>query len=107
MITINIYYTGKNGATRAFAEEMIKSGAVEAIRNEEGNVRYDYFFPYDDPETLLLIDSWKDQKALDIHHSTPMMKKIAELREKYDLHMTVERYVPLPGNIDDKAYIRS
>jgi quinol monooxygenase YgiN len=35
----------------------------------------------------------ENQKAIDIHHASPMMKKIAELREKYDLHMTVERYV--------------
>ena len=26
------------------------------------------------------------------HHATPMMDTIAKLREKYDLHMTVERY---------------
>ena len=107
MITINIYYTGKNGAARDFAEEMVRSGIVEAIRNEEGNVRCDYFLPYDNPETLLLIDSWKDQEALDIHHTTPMMKKIVELREKYDLHMKVERYVSLSENPDDKAYIRN
>ena len=46
-----------------------------------------------DPETVLLIDCWKDQQALDQHHASPMMKKIAELRIKYDLHMKVERYV--------------
>ena len=40
----------------------------------------------------MLIDGWKDQASLDIHHASPMMKQIAELREKYDLHMRVERY---------------
>lgn len=35
-ITINIYYTGKNGAARAFAEEMIASATVKAIREEKG-----------------------------------------------------------------------
>ena len=42
-ITINIYYTGKNGSARIFAEEMIKSGTVEKIRSESGNLRYEYF----------------------------------------------------------------
>ena len=41
-ITVNIYYTGEKGAARKFAEEMISSGTVEAIRNEKGNIRYDY-----------------------------------------------------------------
>ncbi len=42
---------------------------------------------------MLLIDSWRDQESLDIHHASPMMAEIAKLRDKYDLHMRVERYV--------------
>ena len=37
-ITVNIYYKGENGSARKFAEEMISSGTVEAIRNEKGNI---------------------------------------------------------------------
>ncbi len=92
MITVNLYYTGSNGSARAFAEEMVRSGTVDAIRAEEGNLRYEYFFPMDDPETVLLIDQWRDQAAIDTHHASPMMGQIAALREKYDLHMTVERF---------------
>ena len=92
-ITVNIYYTGENGSARKFAEEMISSGTVEAIRQEEGNIRYDYFYPVDDVETVLLIDSWESQEAIDIHHGTPMMDTIFALREKYNLHMKVERYI--------------
>lgn len=92
-ITVNIYYSGGNGNAVRFAKEMISSGLVDAIRHEEGNLRYDYFLPIDGSETVLLIDSWMDQQALDIHHSLPLMEKIAALREKYDLHMRVERYV--------------
>ena len=93
MITVNLYYTGTNGSARAFAVEMESSGIADAIRNEPGNLRYQYFTPLDDPETVLLIDSWKDQAAIDAHHASPMMQKIIELREKYDLHMTAERFV--------------
>ena len=93
MITINLYYTGENGSARAFAEEMVRSGTAAAIREEDGNLRYEYFFPMDDPETVLLIDQWRDQAAIDAHHASPMMSRIAELREKYDLHMKVERFV--------------
>lgn len=92
-ITINIYYTGENGSARKFAEEMISSGTVEAIRKEKGNIRYDYFYPVGDGETVLLIDSWENQEAIDVHHETPMMGTIVKLREKYNLHMKVERYI--------------
>ena len=93
MITVNLYYKGSNGSARAFAEEMEASGIAENIRKEPGNLRYQYFLPLDDPETVLLIDSWTDQAAIDAHHTSPMMTQLAALREKYDLHMAVERFV--------------
>lgn len=106
MITVNLYYKGKNGAAKAFAKEMEDSGIADSIRAEEGNLRYQYFIPMNDPETVLLIDSWKDQAAIDAHHASPMMKQLAELREKYDLHMTVERFVNDEYEAD-KKFIRS
>ena len=107
-ITVNIYYTGNRGAARKFAEEMTVSGVVDAIRAEAGNLRYAYFFPMEDPETVLLIDSWRDQQALDTHHASPMMAQIARLREQYDLHMQVERYLSdeTPTTSQDEAFIR-
>ena len=92
-ITVNLYYTGKDGAARRFAQEMVDTGVVDQIRAEEGNLRYEYFFPMDDPETVLLIDQWRDQAALDFHHKSPMMAKIAALRDKYHLRLRVERYI--------------
>lgn len=106
MITINICYTGTDGNARKFAEEMVSSGTVDKIRAEPGNLRYQYFFPMDDYETVLLIDSWKDQQSIDIHHCSPMMQKITELRAKYDLHMKVERYVSDDMPDSDTAFIK-
>ena len=91
-LTINIYYTGTNGNARKFAEEMVSSWLVDRIRAEEWNEKYEYFFPMEDKETVLLIDRWKDKEALDIHHESEMMKEIAELRDKYQLHMKVEMF---------------
>ncbi|MEG0240334.1 MAG: antibiotic biosynthesis monooxygenase [Anaerorhabdus sp.] len=106
-ITVNIYYFGTNGNARKFAQEMIDQGIVNQIRKEDGNLRYDYFFPMDDNETVLLIDSWKDQSSIDIHHASPMMYQITTLRNKYDLHMKVERFLSddeIP--ISDLIFIR-
>ena len=105
MITVNLYYKGSGGSARALAEEMESSGIAADIRAEQGNLRYQYFQPLDDPETILLIDSWTDQAAIDAHHASPMMAKLAALREKYDLHMTVERFVSESLGADEQ-YIR-
>ena len=105
-ITVNLRYTGTNGNARKFAEEMTAGGTVAAIRAEAGNLRYEYYQPLDDPETILLIDSWENQESIDIHHASPMMATIAALREKYDLHMTVERFVSIEDNAGDERFIR-
>lgn len=107
-IIVNIYYTGTGDNARKFAEEMESSQTAAQIRAEEGNLRYEYFFPMTDSETVLLIDCWKDQQAIDRHHASPMMEKITELRKKYDLHMKVERYVSDENGIPeaDRRFIK-
>ena len=107
MITVNLYYTGENGSARKFVEEMESSGTADKIRAEKGNVRYEYFFPMKDPETVLLIDAWDNQEAIDKHHASPMMRKIMDLREKYDLHMKVERFVSDELPESDEGFVRS
>lgn len=107
-ITVTIYYHGKDGNAGKFAEEMTSTGVVDKIRAEEGNIRYEYFYPMEDNETVLLIDSWEDQKALDAHHDSPMMGEIMKLRQKYDLYMDVERYLSDESGIPEKdqSFIR-
>jgi len=105
-ITVNLRYTGEKGAAKKFVEEMMASGTVALIRAEPGNLRYEYYQSFDDPKTVLLIDSWEDQAAIDAHHASPMMATIASLRDKFDLHMTVERYVGAEEKLEDEMFIR-
>ena len=106
-ITFNIYYKSENGNAKKFADEMLSSGIVDEIRLKKGNLRYEYFIPLANDNTILLIDSWENQEALDAHHNSDTMKKIAELRNKYDLHMTVEKYIKDDTNMEgNEKFIR-
>ena len=105
MITVNIYYKGENGNAKKFVEEMKSLGIVDSIKTEDGTLRFDYFYPDGDEETVLLIDEWENQEALDVHHKLPLMKKIMELRDKYNLHMVVNKYESINDTKDEK-YIR-
>lgn len=105
-IVVNLRYTGADGRALDFAREMMGGGTVDLIRAEEGNLRYEYYQSLDDPETVLLIDAWRDQAAIDMHHASPMMATIAALRDKYDLHMTVERYVDADDAPGDERFLR-
>ncbi|WEV60142.1 putative quinol monooxygenase [Streptococcaceae bacterium ESL0729] len=92
-ITVNIYYKGANGTPKKFAQEMIDRGLVDLIRSKEGNLRYEYFIPFEEEDSILLIDQWTNQEALDLHHKSSLMDQIISLRDKYGLSMEVERYV--------------
>ena len=107
-INISIFYKGKNNSASEFVREMTECGAVRKIRAEEGNLRYEYFTSVEDSETVLLLDSWRDQAALDIHHASPMMKTISDLREKYQLTMKVERSLSDEEGIplNDRRFIK-
>ena len=93
MIVVNLYYTGKNGAAREFANEMESSGIADKVRNEKGNLGYEYFFSQKDEETVLLVDKWADEQAIDDHHKSEMIKEIAKLRDKYKLRLKVEKFI--------------
>lgn len=103
---MHLYYTGQNGNARRFAEDMEQSGLADAIRHTDGCLRYEYFYPAADPETVLLIDQWRDEESLVNHHQSERMAKIAALRDKYDLHMRVERFVPAALPEENGAFIR-
>ena len=92
-MVFKLFLEGVPKNTKKFVEEMVSSGVVDRVRAEKGNLRYNYFFPMDDSETVLLIDRWKSEEALDEHHKSPMMKEIADLRDKYHLHMRVEQFI--------------
>ena len=104
--SMNILYRGENGNAAAFAREMQESGIAERIRKFRGCLGYEYFISLSDPETVLLIDRWEDQKALDTYHASPIMAEVAALREKYDLHMKAERFIPADMPSGDRSFIR-
>ena len=100
-ITMHLYYAGKNGNARRFAEEMEQSGTADLIRAEPGNEGYAYFVSMDDPETVLLVDRRKDKASLDAHHASSMMRTIIDLRKTYDLHLRAERLISDDAGIPD------
>ena len=48
-----------------------------------------------------------DQAAIDAHHQSPMMARLAVLREQYDLHMTAERYQSIDAPDTDARFLRT
>ncbi len=107
-ITIHLFYKGEGTSALEFAQEMTLSGVVDGIRGEDGNLGYDYYRSLSDPGEILLIDRWRDQASIDAHHASAWMQEIFRLREKYDLHMRVERFEDAEEDLpeQDRDFIR-
>ena len=74
---------------------MESSGIAAQIRTVKGCLGYDYFYPADDPDSLLLIDSWENRAALERYHNSPAMKEAEALRKKYGLtNRTIKIFKP-------------
>ena len=85
---------------------MWEIGTIKEIMKLPVCLRYEYVISLADDDTVLPIDTWESQQALDDHQASDLMTKVAFLREKYDLHMKAERYVSDDMNDRDRAFIR-
>ena len=108
-ICINVMYRGEAGAARAFADEMLAAGTVDAIRAMPGNICYDYCQPIENPDAILLIDRWESQSTLDAYYRSPLLEKVVSTREKYGLKLHIQRFTdyevgPAAGVDDSKAF---
>ena len=92
MIVLNVTYKCKPELREAFLERIRKEGIDAASRAEAGNLKYDYYIPYDASDDLLLIEKWADEDALKAHAETPHYAKLKELKPAYVTDTLVERF---------------
>ena len=85
MNTFSIYvvYTAKDGMREAFLEAITKEGIPEAVRAEDGCIRYDYYLPLDSKNDILLIEEWESEEKQQIHIAQPHMTRLRELKDPY------------------------
>ena len=81
----NIYVQFKcfEGKREAFVEAVKKEGILDAIRAEDGCIRYDYYLSESDKELLLLIETWETKRHQQIHIEQPHMARLREMKDGY------------------------
>lgn len=91
-VVINVHYRGCGGSVRRFVEDMVSEGVLEAVRAEDGCIGYEYFVSFDDPDSMVLIEHWRDEAALEAHARSENMKRIGSLKDRHGLSATVEKF---------------
>ena len=83
MYTIYVKFDCLPGKREAFIENVKETGVLDAIRAEDGCIRYDYYLSEKDPNELLLIEQWESHKHQQIHIEQPHMDTLRSFKGDY------------------------
>ena len=83
MYTIYVSFICHEGKREAFVERMKSEGVLDAVRAEDGCIRYDYYYADENPNELLLIEAWASKEAQQIHIEQPHMAKLRAMKSYY------------------------
>ena len=92
MIVLNVTYKCKPDMRDEFLETIMTEGIDVASRAEAGNIKYDYYYPADGGNELLLVEKWRDADALQEHGQQAHFKRLGQLKSDYVLETLIEKY---------------
>lgn len=83
MYTIYVKFDCLPQKREAFIQRMKDTGILDAIRAEDGCLKYDYYLSEKDPNELLLIEQWETKTHQQVHISQPHMARLREFKDEY------------------------
>ena len=83
MYTIYVVFNCHEGKREAFVEAVKKEGILDAVRAEDGCIRYDYYYSEKDPCELLLVEAWETKEHQQVHIGQPHMARLRALKDGY------------------------
>lgn len=95
-LLLNVTYTTKPGKRTEFYNALTQLGVIQKSKQEPGNLRYDYFYPVDSEDQLLLVEIWKDDEALALHAQTEHYQQLQSIKGDYLINASIEKYYLRP-----------
>ena len=83
MYTIYVKFECLPDKREAFIKKVKEIGVLDAIRAEDGCIRYDYYLSEKDPNELLLIEQWESKEHQQIHINQPHMDTLRSFKGYY------------------------
>ena len=80
-----VTYKAKDGMREAFVRELEENGTADLVRQEDGCLRYDYYYSAKDENELFLFEEWESEEKQQIHLTQPHIANIKKAKEKYML----------------------
>ncbi len=83
MYTIYVKFTCLPEKREAFIQKVKDTGILDAIRAEDGCIKYDYYLSEKDPNELLLIEQWASKQHQQIHIAQPHMAQLRAFKDDF------------------------
>ena len=85
MYTIYVKFYCIDGKRADFIERVKAEGVLDAIRAEEGYIKYDYYLSEKDENELLLVEQWESKAHQQAHIEQPHMAQLRSFKDEYIL----------------------
>ena len=95
MYTIYVVFNCHEGKREEFIQRVHAEGVVDAIRAENGCIRYDYYFSEKDPNEILLIEAWESKNHQQVHLEQPHMDTLRSFKNDYIANTTLGEFTIL------------
>lgn len=90
MTNFYVTYVLKDKETReAFYREVKNCGAAEKSRQEEGCIRYEFYYHADEDNKMFLWEQWESREAQAIHLKTSHYAEFSEIKNRYKVETNV------------------
>lgn len=92
MLTWNVAYHCKPGKREEFFKAISALGVRAHSNSEAGNVKCDYFFDAQDPDTLLLVETWTEPALQQAHCQTEIFARLQALKTEFCENVTIDKF---------------
>ena len=80
MYRLAVTFTALDGKREEFVARLKSEGILDAIRNEEGCIKYDLYYADADPNVLLLMEEWRSKEDQALHRTLEHMARFRVLK---------------------------
>lgn len=86
MFIVSGTYVIQPGKRDEFMKEIYNQGIIAKIREEKGNISYNYFYPYESSNGVYFVEQWENREVWEAHCTAPHV--VGELKALKDAYMT-------------------
>ena len=83
MYTIYVKFDCFPNKREEFLKKVKETGVLDAIRAENGCLKYDYYLSEKNDNELLLIENWESKQHQQIHLTQPHMDTLRGFKDNY------------------------